>query len=705
MPGIISSRDCGAVQRVGGPVVLAGLAALLCVAPVQAAMRIDCRPQSDGSTFCRIDQPPVDRRVTEIPAIRFQPGDRVTIDAGGCVSTGSLPLNWKRYVDPESLDPQRWFHGRIWIPGATPGLVRLAGWMGKPLLVRPGADTEQLFLRLGYEDDGTWYNNGYADPDPGVNNQCAGLGPAWVELRIEPPASRAPADRAPPALALPAAHAPTDRAPLALAQPAAPAAADRAAPALGDRAFGGPSDRVAPAPADRVAPAPTDRTAPTRRAGTASAEPTPAPFDLLWDTVDRNGLPLNPRWAYQTQSGSIPDPGALCDNFPYRDANDPELGVLFTPPACTTQSPWVDVGTDLHGFICSFGGDSGRLKGHADWGDATAQGTIQWQEQSALPPFGDADYNWYLFPDGGGLLTTTNPSAIGLEFYAIESIDGFLTPWWSAFAASVRNGDGVAHSMADGRRAIVTGLINLDCEHDCGSESHPVHAMAIESRSDVDDTLWAVFARNWGNGGYCSAEQQWLDLPQNTLVLRLPWRPGADAVRVDAQRTRFHVHGDPSVVSWSATPLPGQGIDSQLPAGRARGHEPGRGRAAPGVVGSTAASPSRSWRPSAAVRRLVRFRVRLAGTLVGAYTPPTVLRRSRTHGPALKERRRSEGDSGRPRPRRRRGTFVLPSPITPLRRPLACGASSQARAADRTPTKPPPASRSRRSRPSPRATA
>jgi hypothetical protein len=458
------------------------LVCLLAPAGARAEMRIVCRDEPSGATVCRIDEPPVDRRITEIPQIRFRPGDRVTVDAGGCVKTGNIGLNWKRYVDPEALDPDRWFHGRIQIPGATPGLVRIAGWMGRPLLVRPGADEDQLFLRLGYEDDGTWYNNDYSDPDPGTDNQCVGLGPAWVELRIE-------------------------------------------------------------------------------HGGAAPAEPTPAPFDLVWDEAERNGLPLNPRWAHQLAGGSVPDPGALCDNFPYRDPNTPEMGVLFTPPACTTQSPWVDVGSSWNGLVCRFGGDPGRLKGHADWGAATVRGTINWLHQSTLPPFGDADYNWDLFPDNGGLLTTTNPQAIGLEFYAIESIDGFRSPWWTAFRNSVRNEDGGADSMADGKRAVVTGLVNLDCEHDCGSESHPVYAMAIESRPEPVDDLWAIFARNWGNGGYCADGQQYLDLPRNTLVLRLPWRPGANAVRVDTQRTVFEVHGDPAVVSWKATPLPGEGVE------------------------------------------------------------------------------------------------------------------------------------------------
>ncbi|MEA2779183.1 MAG: hypothetical protein QOK29_727, partial [Rhodospirillaceae bacterium] len=44
-----------------------------------------------------------------------------------------------------------------------------------------------------------------------------------------------------------------------------------------------------------------------------------APFDLIWDAIDVNGLPVDPSWGYQLIRGPadppLPDTGRLCDNI------------------------------------------------------------------------------------------------------------------------------------------------------------------------------------------------------------------------------------------------------------------------------------------------------------------------------------------------------------------------------------------------------
>jgi hypothetical protein len=61
--------------------------------------------------------------------------------------------------------------------------------------------------------------------------------------------------------------------------------------------------------------------------------------------------------------------------------------------------------------------------------------------------------------------------------------------------------------------------------------------MAIPVKEDPDPTLpkvmdqtWAMFVRNWGNEGYCSQDQHYLDLYDNQYTFRLPWR--GDTVRL-----------------------------------------------------------------------------------------------------------------------------------------------------------------------------
>src|ERR1043165_2448492 len=65
----------------------------------------------------RIRQPNVRQHITPYPQIRFQPGDRITIEAGGCVQTGGIGKTWKHYVNPRGPNADRLYHGLIWIPG------------------------------------------------------------------------------------------------------------------------------------------------------------------------------------------------------------------------------------------------------------------------------------------------------------------------------------------------------------------------------------------------------------------------------------------------------------------------------------------------------------------------------------------------------------------------------------------------------------
>src|SRR5262249_13050214 len=140
----------------------------------------------------RIDQPNIKQRMTEYKQITFQPGDVVVIEAGGCCQTGGVGKTWKRYVDPQGPDAERLYHGLIWIPGATNGLVRLR-MLGKvsrgvvvsiPLTIPKNVPAKQLYLRLGYEDDG-YGDNGYWGREDGTGDQCKGLPNAYVIVRIK----------------------------------------------------------------------------------------------------------------------------------------------------------------------------------------------------------------------------------------------------------------------------------------------------------------------------------------------------------------------------------------------------------------------------------------------------------------------------------------------------------------------------------------
>jgi hypothetical protein len=67
-----------------------------------------------------IDEPNVVQPATEYKQIRFQPGDEVTISAGGCVQTGGSGKTWKSYTNPLGGDADHLYSGTIYIPGAMP---------------------------------------------------------------------------------------------------------------------------------------------------------------------------------------------------------------------------------------------------------------------------------------------------------------------------------------------------------------------------------------------------------------------------------------------------------------------------------------------------------------------------------------------------------------------------------------------------------
>src|SRR6266849_9857038 len=231
-------------------------------------------------------------------------------------------------------------------------------------------------------------------------------------------------------------------------------------------------------------------------------------MDLVSVAVDDNGLLKSPKWAFQvTHPGELPDPRQLCP------------GDLHHPgPECTSQQTSIDSAR-----ICP-------NEGHVNWFPCTYEGPIFWIAVSDVSHdnFGaDDDYQWNLQPPDQAGLTANNDRFIELEFDSTETINHFATPWWDSFHDTADESDEKAKEVVDGKFAIVTGLIGLDCAHSCSTESHPVYAMAIHVEDDPADDVWAMFVRNWGNEGFCSDKDHQFAFTDNTYTFRLPWRPGA----------------------------------------------------------------------------------------------------------------------------------------------------------------------------------
>jgi hypothetical protein len=446
---------------------------------------VSCRAVNANVTECRIDRPNPKQPRTNYPQVAFRGGDAVTVHAGGCVQTGGRGQTWKSYTHPQGSDSGRLYSGTILIPGATPGdtLVRIGGWIDKRLPIPHNAPPSHL--SLGYQDDG-YGDNGYYSHDNGNNDQCKGVGAAWVTVTIE----------------------------------------HNAAP-------------------------------------TTQRE---SPLDLAWDLIDDNELPLNPKWGYQlAHNNQAPNVPQLC-GLPNRS----DFGL------CSTQQPTRDTADGWNAFVCHtldsvkefFAGGSDMKLDHYNWFNSTYSGTLTWDSHSS-----DDDYNFYLLPDGGGGVTTANcdPKTgcqIGLEFDSDETIDHFNSNWWNTFHRAVDGNNTLAASMVHGKRAIVVGLVGLDCEHSCYTEIHPVQAMAIEVDPNPNDNHWAIFVRNAGDEGYCSQDEHFLET--QSLTFRLP-RKGANSV-AEIAPTQFRSN-NPAARMSNIHLVPNEGalVTFQLPPYSAHG--------------------------------------------------------------------------------------------------------------------------------------
>jgi len=284
---------------------------------------------------------------------------------------------------------------------------------------------------------------------------------------------------------------------------------------------------------------------------------TASPMDVVADRMEGNGLPFNPRWGFQATAGALVPPEQML-NLSRKTETMPEDGADLNirqpteknnaPLKCPQESK-----TDASVSTM------GRIGGHVNWTAATYEGQLTWKDYSG----DDGDYNFSLGTDGRAGHTVNNSGALQLEFDSSEVVDRAKSAWWQGLRHAVDAGGSAARNLVNNRRAVVVGLLGLDCAHACGSELHPVYVMAIRLNDDPHDDTWAVFARNWGNEGYCGPDDRPLRMGDPvtgtqlwTVRILLPPPPGL--TWQDARRT------PDSAVEMSD---PGMSFDSLLQPG------------------------------------------------------------------------------------------------------------------------------------------
>lgn len=288
-----------------------------------------------------------------------------------------------------------------------------------------------------------------------------------------------------------------------------------------------------------------------RRFGAFNLEPNP---DLPeGERVDVNGILRNAVWHEQIEERTAGQP------YPFAKPDEPKFKCwdrkgAFTQPECTTQETFCDLPQSLFLVICSLNGKC-RIRGHINWVPATYEGAIVW-DQLAI----DQDDDFLLYPPNQAALTVAScrqrQKALGIEFDSREVVDRLSADdpnfWWSQFRDAMNDPESdqgrALLSELRGKHAILTGLMNLDCEHGCTTELHPLWVMAIHLRDNPTDDVWVLLARNWGDEGFCSSEQHYLDgLPPDPanpalsqFTLRLPWRNQATGVAVNPDKSVFY---------------------------------------------------------------------------------------------------------------------------------------------------------------------
>lgn len=299
-------------------------------------------------------------------------------------------------------------------------------------------------------------------------------------------------------------------------------------------------------------------------------------FDLTWSGPGANGSPDDPEWAPQLQTpANLP---------PVKDSACEKSNKQPYDAQCSDQSSKLvqDTGRGLNALACTLFGDPSAINGHVNWTVASAHGSLGF-----LNFADDWDYNLLLLPDkDAGLTGNNNPVPnesqryIEAEFDSRELEDRFQTQWWKDFAKLARSGaqsgdfsavDAHLHSGEDGYPyGSIYGLFGLDCEHGCRSEFHPTYAVAVQVDESKDNNVWAIFARNSGDEGFCSHLDHWLDLGGRAMQVLLPYKsekpPSAVTVREAASSAeKSQQNASPWCPRFTFSPGEGEFIEIPLP--------------------------------------------------------------------------------------------------------------------------------------------
>lgn len=514
-----------------------------------------CKDLPDNTQQWIIDQPQVDKSLTEYPEIRFEKGETVIVTASGCVnvSKDDRKTDWRDYINPEGGGIDRHYHGLIWIPGAR--VMQDGNLLAVPVGTVPvriggiaGAikGAEQIYPEKPVKNESILARKETAKGNENLDPE---------ELVIdEPPPGTAPTLRLGyegrvdyHSLCYLQGTCPTDYP----AHPYPKSANDQTPLNLPDHQC--KRDAIVVVTIGHSVPA-------------SNPARTLKPFDVTSNEVDKNGFLFAPHWFNTRTSDDITtlEVSNECDNFPYKRWWDIYRGVRSP---CTQQASY-DVPKIL--TECLLAPGFGRFHGHVNWAPATFVGKLEFQEVSAdrdvdlqLQTIGDRIIRFPGNKDFGKIspiltkdsqISAEYRNSLWLEFATYETTANFQPPWDKIMFSTDKKSFDPLKLKYNEKTAIVTGLLDLDCVHDCHTELHPVFAMAIRGKleSDFDiatDDSWAIFVRSAGNEGDCSLDEHYLD--RNGYTFFLPAPPGAIGGTPSVTKPDDALRSNEAGLTWS----------------------------------------------------------------------------------------------------------------------------------------------------------
>jgi hypothetical protein len=524
---------------------------------------VQCKELPDARLQWIIERPAVGETLTEYPQIKFEKGQTVTVYAEGCVNvraTSSTQNNrdnhnsnhpdWRDYVDPKGDAVDRHYHGLIWIPGAR--IVHNGHLLIVPVSTAP--------MRIG-SIAGTSGTAKQSDPEELViDAPPAGIEPT-LRLGYEGGLDRHPLCYLQGTCSR---DYPTDPYPEAVQGPKTKQC-KRAARVVITIATTCPKENSGQtAPSTRLTDQELEQSC-SYAVPTSNPSRPLKPFDVVSSQVDENGFLLAPQWFNTETSGDLTrlKVSDECESFPYKQWWNIYRGVKS---ACTQQASF-----DVPRIFteCLLAPGFGQFHGHVNWAPATFVGKLEFQEVSAdkdvdlqLQTIGDRILRFPGNADFGKIapiltkdsqISPEYEDSLWLEFATYETTSYFQAPWNEIkFSTRSKAYDALKKQYND-RTAIVTGLLDLDCVHDCHTELHPVFAMAIRRKLEsadsdiVDHDSWTMFIRDAGNEGDCSQDEHYLDRNGYTFFLPAPPGAGSGTPTVSSETLRSNEKG----LTWS----------------------------------------------------------------------------------------------------------------------------------------------------------